>query len=559
MDLGFMAWIKGNRKRVLWSGIIGFIFALLCVWGYRLQNFGYRNNGTKDIVINILFVLLLSVAWGILVFFLFRYADKHETVFSISNQKKVGIVIFLISWLLIFCAWIPAFLAYYPCIMSSDFDSQISQVQQGHAFFTNHHPYLSTLEIELFYSRIGLRIGDVSKGMACLGIFHMAALSFSFSYLVLTLFRLCNSKKVIAIAVFMAVFPVNPIIALSTTKDVLFSAGFLAVLCLFVNRFYFISKRSERIFVDILIIVGGILICSYRNNAVYAWIVAGIFAALILKKKERIWVATVCVVTFLGYLLFQNCLERILHVDNSALGSPEMHSIIIQTFGRTYNEGSDLTDDDRRIIEYYIPADALDDYHPALSDPLKTAVTELTYDSVWQGNTVKLFKDWIKVGVRHPGEYIDAVLDLTRGFWYLWDDSSATVYGNKLEDRMGMLYTFNSSGYYGMEEIPNESKAPGIERFYEKLFTGNECLEWPILNILFRMALYIMLFFLMMAYLAYSKQKENFVLGLFPLAYSLTLFLGPTAYIRYAFPIMISVPLYVFVVLFAHKKSEEKG
>lgn len=553
-----LAALKEKKSRVVLSEIIALFFALTFVCGYELQNDGFTMRGISGKLI----ILLISLALSLLIFpvsfFVLYSADKMSG--CDAEKTKAGKLwkMFFVTVALIFVAWIPMFLAYYPCIMSSDFDIQLYQVKQGHQYFTNHHPFLSTLEIEFFY-RLGPHIGSVRKGMAALGLFHMAALSATFSYMTVTAYRLVKKKWLTVVLVLVTIiYPINPLMTLSTTKDTLFSAFFLMLLCLLINRLFFENSKKINVLYDCLIVIDGIFMCSYRNNAMYAVLAGGLVVVLFASKKKKLYalILTVAIVCF--YKLFQFGLVSYLGADGET-DHLEKHSIILQCFGRTYvNNEATLPDETREILEYYMSEEALETFEPSMTTYIKETVRNNTYEEHWKGQMGKVVKDWIKVGIEYPDDYLDAILDLTRGYWYLGDNSFAKHHGEKLEDHMGIIYTYNSSGYYGMEEIPQESKAPAIQLFYEKLLSRNDIMKIPVVRFFFRLSLYMMGFLLIMVLYAYKKEWKKLALTAVPFFYFCTMLLGPIAYVRYSYPYTICLPLYI-VLLFAKDKSPEKG
>lgn len=544
---------KQNKSAMVLSLIFGFLLSTSLILGYQLQNKGMTSAGLRRLT-SIGLALLIDVIIGPICYFLMAMANKAKGVVPAQIAMRKQAVLFLIFGAVTFISWLPAFLAYYPCVMSSDFDIQLYQVKQGHEFFTNHHPYLSTLEIEFFYNLAPV-LGTVRKAMAAFGLWHLFVMASAFAILDLTIYKL-SGKLWIAIVcgILFILYPVNPVLGLSTTKDVVFSSAFLWFMCLVTDKFFI--RKSTKLFEisDIAIWFFGLLMCSYRNNAVYALAVTGIVMVICAKGRKKLWYVAALAAILISHKATQTGIERYLGVESSAV-TPEMHSIIIQTFGRAYVNNTDtLSLEDKEIIEYYIPKDSLKEYNPALSDPLKTPVTNKTFDAHWKGNMVNVFKDWIKVGLHYPDDYFDAILDLTRGYWYLYDTSYATVWGADLKYRMGLLYTNNTSGYYGMDEIWHESKLPGLEQVYEKILSRNDFFKWPILNMFFRLSFYTIAMIFVGLVLIQKKEHKKLCFLILPALYFGTLLLGPTAYIRYMFPIMISTPIFV-TLLFT--KSEQ--
>lgn len=548
-----------EKGRIIYCAVFGILFSLSCILGYQLQN----NGATWTGFIGKLGICLLSLALAIpffaaLYFILFFFEKRKASPVNCDVKNKP--VWFLCFWACIFVCWIPVFLAYYPCVMSSDFDIQIYQVSMGHEYYTNHHPYFSTLEIEFFYNLRGV-LGTVRKAIAALGIWHLFAMSSAFAYSGLTVYRLLGKKWVsFAYIAIVILYPVNPVFSLCTTKDVIFSASLLYLICFLITRFSICNEQSlsklHRALLDVGIAFAAFFMCSFRNNAMYAVVVAGIIGFFFLSKNRKKWLVVMLAVVVVSYYLTQLGIEKYLGVTGKTK-TPEMHSVIIQTMGRAYvNNADTMSYEDKATIEYYIPKEALPNYNPALSDPLKTPVTNETFDSNWK-NMGKVIADWLRLGVKYTDDYIDAVLDLTRGYWYIYDYSYATVWGADLDNQMGLLITKNTSGYYGFPEIWDESKLPKLKLMYEKILSRNDFFKWPVLNMFFRLAFYNWILLLTFGYSIYKKRRHTMLFLLLPIVYLCTLLLGPTAHLRYEYPMIICVAVLICNLLREGKMAKE--
>ena len=173
----------------------------------------------------------------------------------------------------------------------------------------------------------------------------------------------------------------------------------------------------------------------------------------------------------------------------------------------------------------------------------------------YEGHWGDVIKDFIYVGVRYPNEYIDSFLDLTRGYWFMDDTSFADVLGEGYEGRMGIIYTYNSSESWMVDEIKHETKFPLVERFYESIISEDVVLRMPVVNLLFKISFFTMSTLLMALLFIYKKDYKSLKLIAFSVMYILTMFLGPVVQFRYAYPWIITFGF--FVLLFFIKKPDE--
>ena len=172
-----------------------------------------------------------------------------------------------------------------------------------------------------------------------------------------------------------------------------------------------------------------------------------------------------------------------------------------------------------------------------------------TFGGAWEGHMGQLLADWFRLGVRYPNEYLDAFLELTRGYWFPDDRSYAECLGYGTEGRLGTVYTHNIGFLEDGTEILHESKLPWLEEQLEKVVSGNAYYDWPVISLLFKSAFYFWALFLVWLAFLYRRQRKQAVLCLFPLLYMGTLLLGPVVQMRYVFPFIQSLPVLAGLLL----------
>ncbi|MCQ2520407.1 MAG: DUF6020 family protein [Lachnospiraceae bacterium] len=545
------------KRRTIWACVLGVIIAVLYVFGYQLQYIGYSAPGFLGKASILLRAIALLPLFYPLLYMLLYGVDHVKGVDVTGKAYYSKKKIFLFAWLVIFVAWIPAFLAYYPMILSYDFHAQVLRAELGFAAFDSHHPYLSTMEISLFY-HIGKVMGNTQLGMAFMGVFHMLVNSAVYGYAVLLISKLLPKKATpyVACAVF-ALFPTIPVMVLSTTKDVIFSAFFMLFIITIFERVLFSQTKTKKIIFDILIILTGIFSCLWRNNTVYAVVVAGILLVIFVKKKAKLLILAAAILIFMGNKGGQTALKAIVH-DTREPNAIEMLSVVVQAYGRITVRNMDSLDPEvERIMEYYVPISALRHYNTGISDSLKSAIIGNDTYGHFKDDWGATFKDFLYVISRYPNEFLDSFLDTTRGFWFIDDTSFADVLGEGYEGRMGIIYTYNSSESELVEEIKHETKFPLAEKFYEAVISEDVILRMPIINYLFKIAGYTIGTFLMAALYLYKKNYKGLGLITFSVMYILTMFLGPVVQYRYAYPWIITFPLFVLLFFINDKKMIE--
>ena len=454
--------------------------------------------------------------------------------------------VWLFYSLLIFLCWLPIFLAYYPSVFAYDAEGQLYQVIAGD--YSTHHPLLHTIFLGAFF-RLGGALGSYSAGMAVHSGVQMALMAGTFGWALCFLYkrRTAGCARIL-IFLFYAFFPANSVLALSTTKDVLFAAlVLLDTLCLYqmvCGRSMAVGRKERAVYVIVTV-----LMLLFRNNAVYAFFVSApiLFIGLGRAGREKsegkrqdgrvgrkaYLCMTLLILTLFGVSSF--VLKAVTHAKS---GSPrEMLSVPLQQMARTRVEAEEEIDPAmRRELENYLSSEwVFAAYNPHLADPVKNR-------AVIHDNPKGLIETWIKLGLEYPAIYIDAFLDNSLGLWYLRDTSHARVYGIGTESGFGYLSTDNRKMPAGCE-IEEHSLLPGLRAFMEKIVSDNIYEKAPVIRILFAPALYWWLLYFYFVAALYRKRYREMIPAVFPAVYGLTLLLSPTVLVRYMYPIMVTIPV----------------
>lgn len=560
-----------NRRLLLCAFVWGVPFAVSCVLGWRLVRDGtiFGPGGSAAAYAGSFFLFLLetaalSITAAAFAAFVMRgrrvpdsgqgKADRAdgETAKKVNGGRPVWQV-WLFYGLLIFLCWMPVFLAYYPSVFAYDAEGQLYQVLAGD--YSTHHPLLHTLFLGAFF-RLGIALGSCSAGMAVHSVVQMALMAGAFGWALSFLYQRRVPVWVrVLLFLFFALFPANPILAMSTTKDVLFAALVL-LYTLWLYRMVCARDMQSGVKVQAVYIVLGVFMLLFRNNAVYAFIIGVPVICMGLgqgKPREEdgargleernAWSGRVArraylCVTFITLVLFGICAFSLKTVTHAQNGSPrEMLSVPLQQMARTRVKAEEKIDPSlRQELEKYIPSEwVFAAYNPHLADPVKNR-------AVIHDDPAGLIRTWIRLGLEHPAIYVDAFLDNSLGLWYLWDTSHAQVYGIGTESGFGYLSTDNRTMPAGFE-VEEHSFLPGLRAFMERIVSDNAYSRVPVVRLLFAPALYWWLLYLYLVTALYRKRYRETLPVVFLTAYCLTLLLSPTVLVRYIYPLMVTIPV----------------
>ncbi len=499
--------------------------------------------------------------------------------------RRGGRQTYRMHWIWIFCTaviflcWLPIFLAYYPSVFAYDAEGQLYQVI-AHDYST-HHPLLHTLFLGAFF-RLGGLLGSYSAGMAVHSVVQMTLMAAAFGYALAYLYRRGVSRYLCgALLAFYALFPANSVLALSTTKDVLFSALVLLYALVVYQMAAGCKVDADRGDSADDVDHGGrtadadtgyprgvtracwaayillsVFLLLFRNNAVYAWALSAPLVWFGLRtdrsRAGRAFRRRYARASLLALLLFLLCSLTLRTALGAQSGSPrEMLSVPLQQMARTRVEAEEsLSYEMRRELDKYLPAEwVFAAYHPHLADPVKNR-------AVVHDDPAGLIRTWLKLGLRHPQIYIDAFLDNSVGCWFLEDESHAQIYGVGTESGFGYLSTDNRTMPAGCEIIEH-SYLPGLRAAMERIVSDNIYRKIPVVRILFAPAFYWWMLCMYAAVAVYRREYRLLFPALFPAVYYLTLLLSPAVLVRYMYPFMTTAP--VLCCLMSARQTAESG
>lgn len=515
---------------------LGFLLALSFVTGSMLTNEHRTCRSVVEVVQMLAILCVMTFMSAIvtgMIFMLFTTIWDGRTKSRAGGKEYDSPRVFAFYTVVILLCWLPVFLAYYPSVFAYDAEGQLYQVL-AHDYST-HHPLLHTLFLGAFF-KLGENLpGSYSSGMALHSIVQMFLMAMILGYVLTVLYRERTSWVMrLLLLLFYALFPANSVLAVSTTKDVLFSG----LVLLYVVKLYQWSRENGKITKGSVLsfILISVAMLLFRNNAVYAWLVSQPFLFYSAgKRKELKRYAAVAAAVFCLFCLGSIGLKTAVSAQN---GSPrEMLSVPLQQMARTRVMHEEEIDDEmRQKLDAYLPSEwVFAAYNPYLADPVKNR-------AVIHDDPVGLMKTWVRLGLQFPMTYVDAFLDNSIGYWYLADKTHSTIYGVGKESGFGYLSTDNRTMPAGCEIIMH-SYLSGFRAFMERIVSDNEYQKIPVVSVIFAPAFYWWMLCFYIAFFLYRKKYGMLVPAVFPVAYYLTLLLSPTVLVRYMYPFLLSSPM----------------
>lgn len=487
--------------------------------------------------------LLMFFGFAVLAYFAMNLLLSYVSGYNLKSPGKnelplfdTGVRSLLFMWALIFILYIPCLLAYYPGIYSYDIMGQTNQAM-GVTEFNRFQAIGHTFFVTLCF-KIGSLFGGPEAQLTTYAVIQMLIMSFSFAFAVwyMAKIKLHIGLRVFAFLYF-ALNPINAIFSITPTKDVLFTAFniYLFILLIEIVRDtdgFFRSWLKQAAFIADLV-----LMCFFRNNAVYAFIIFFPIMMLVYRKKCALKILRTAVIFLLSFFILNGPVLTALGVKEGNV--KEALSVPIQQIACTVAYKSDsLSAYERLTISEILDYDTLaEKYNPRFTDPVKDHFNTEKFLSD-KGKYIKL---WASLFAQYPQEFLSAFLTLNVDYWYP-DAELPDPYSNRMYIE---TYICNKRDFY----IERHSLSEGLYEFYEIFADGSDLQTVPVISVFYSIStpIWIMLF---VCVVLFAKKKRKLILIALPgILMWVTLIAGPVSNLRYIYPTIAAYPLLLAIVL----------
>ncbi len=537
------------KKRRTASCLLGLFFTFLCLASESDVLVGSLTSPLFQIA-----SLLMSALGLFFLFFrslrlLFFYLGKRTLrIESLKNPRtqdqKLPLQMKILLPVILLCCWLPWFLYNFPGVMTPDSISQYSQAM-GLTGYSDHHPFAHTLLIKLLLS-MGMALFDnVYAAIACYTVFQMVLMALLLCYCICVLYRYGAGRKLcLLFLIFYACVPYNGSFAVTMWKDVLFS-GFLLLFALCLYRLLHLYAAGGRLKKQpgllALLLLSGFLVCLFRSNGLYVFLLTAPFLSIVLRREWKLLLPGILAVLVLA-LFIKGPVYDALGVAEPAFS--ESLSIPAQQIARVVHEGRTLTQEQIDLLNRTVDYDSIADYYqPELSDPIKALIQygNPEYLETHKGAYLKL---WIQLGLRYPLDYWNAFVDQTRGYWYP-GEPGLTVNESISPNDVGLTGQSVLSG----------TPAWKVVEILNKLYT-----ILPLYGLLYSIGAFTWAAVFWCVNCALNGRKRNFLLFVpfFALILTLCLATPVAADLRYAYPLILSMPLLLCAGLEIPEKAAGK-
>lgn len=470
---------------------------------------------------------------------------SHLIAFNPQSKSTAAQPLPFIAFFLLFSTCYSAILlALYPGVISYDFQHEIKQFTEG--VYQAAHPVFHTLFLGSLFKLGEMLFGTMTHGAALYSAVQLLLLAAMLAWACTFIQRRISSRFVVMlIALGFAFLPVHGVLAVSTSKDPLFS-GLCTILCLLLWE---IAENPAAFFGSTLRKLRFALCCLgislLRHNGVFAYIPACI-ALLVLSCGTRKKAASVIVLSLALTLLIPKGLETLMQASETP--SSEMMSIPCQQLMRTANYDK-LPENEFRQIERWFP-NATHTYRPNCADPAKGGNFNFAH---FQEDPYDFWTTYAKYALKYPRIYLEAFLENCIGLWYPDDISHA----HTLSTEENAYIYLNTSYPFAPDTYPIEPacKFPILQKLLYASTHHSKHQSIPLLSFAFCPAIYSFLLLLTTIYLI-AHHEKRFALCLTPLwGIFVSILFSAGVLIRYAYPLMTVVPLMFVLAYFGRRNA----
>lgn len=466
----------------------------------------------------------------------------------------------LITIALFFIAWFPYFILFYPGTSNTDTVVQLMQsfeipsyinklttIHPPEAYYTNHHPFAVTKLFELFF-KLGLNIfGDIKIGVAIYVVLHMLFLAVVHTGALQYLRHIgITPKRILFIQLVIMFLPIFPMYAICMVKDTLFSAFLLIYIIMMYEVIRSDGAIMKRWYYNLALFIDVVLIMLTKNYGLYIIFITAAVYIIVYRKYWLRFVVSFVPAFFLYQFIWISILLPLFNV--APVGRQEALSVPFQQTARYVSEyTSEVTEEEKDAINRVLPYDKLKKlYEPMLSDWVKEKFNQESTDEDLRA----YFKVWWQMFLKHPGTYIESILNNTYEYWDVDKISDLEYY-----EFSPYLQKHDPDMQYEELYVTNNYDTGG-ERY--AVYQGILMLEKvPIVNIFASLGLLPWLILYMIIFTIFQRKGKYVLTYLVPVIIYAICMVGPdNGNSRYIMPVIFALP-YLIVLLFQTREIDE--
>ena len=532
--------LKTKENRVV--NVFGLLLSLLHIVGSDVTYTHSTLRGAVNKFSIVAFLLLVGISFfaiktllGLLVNWFSQQKLNSIHVEQRNYRKKLYLLMFLpfVAVRVLF------FFIFFPG--STTWDSMyIIKEGLGYWPLTNSHPYIYTWIVSLF-SKLGIKLfGSLGIGISIFNFLTLIVTSVIVVFVLYKFFEIFNINKYLKVGLFIFYTFFSNFIVISFTlyKDV-YLVDFLLlfflsmVFIIYLPERFFSSSYSLPLFV--LSFLGVYML--HRKAVIY--VLVGVVVLFLYSKLYKKQIAKYVIISVLVTLLFNALGTFALKPEASKKQYDYLSSRFQQLAAAVYYHPDSFTKDE---LEFYDSTLGLENNKNFLyyeADPIKDSI-----------------KIWWKGYKTHPKIYIDAILNLSVSYWYIYDTPDRAYISNYYHN----MYE-GKNNWFGDKIIYDKGSSLLLsENAYSKLYINVYEIFWAlgklsVISVLYRPGFYTIILLLILMLAILKRDRRLLPIVFFVLSIILTCIYSPVAnYFRYSYAYMMIIPLLLPLIYIKDEK-----
>lgn len=541
-----------DRRLCIYTHVLGALFSFMIAAGRSLDVYGSVH--LKSILVGVVLFThvigdVLSLFWRSLIGAeqkLKRWKQRGG-VFGAIEKAMTWLIRhpYVIAIILLLC-WLPLFVADYPGGFRYDATKELNQATEG---FNGNFPLLHSVIVTRLLPAVYRLTGSYNAGVALYVIAQMVMIACMYTHILCVFGRKgVNRVLLLGILLYCGCFPVIQILVEQEVRDVLFSALLMYATFLF----YCMVSDEDAFFSGIgkpaaLGLVFVLALLARNNNAgPVMWLAVVAVSAVVwaVYRKAHLRGVTVFFVTSIaGYWLLGTLLTALCQPLTPA-GAGASLSVISQPIARAYvYEREEWTEEEVEELGKYMDLDGME-YCAENADPTKNRLRN-------GGSVMGFVKLWCKIGLEHPGCYLDAILANTQNMWY--PDSVVDGYNQHFR-KEGQPYYGYDKCYYSIrgelgEPAEHMNLWPAMLNYYTRIGLYISFEKIPVISMLFSIGFQFWAILNCLFYVLYRRIKKLVLPLTIMLGYMLVSAFVPLVLLRYFAAAFLAAPMVIVFTL----------
>lgn len=513
------------RVKKISSLVAGIIWVLTYLHGTQVLN-SYEISGLRKATAYI----VMAVGLFLVIERIIEIIYSYSAILIIGERKERLDFKPWKIYVIILACWTPFFLWNFPGCVNSDSTTQVLQAL-GIYPYSNHHPVLQTWIIKGVFHVVSLYSDSYNLAIATFVIIQCLALAAIYTYVLQTIRNAGVSKAIFCIALaYYCIAPFNVMMSINMWKDTFFS-GAMALMVTALWRIY-----CEDNLIDLfLLYLGGIIVCMYRNNGWYAFLVTLPFMIIFLWKKKK-KACFILIMVFVTVITIRGWVFKI--VDVAEPNIMESLAVPMQQISSVVANNGDIDEGSRELLMSVVELDKIESaYNPHEADWVKNIIVSEGNTGIITSKKNEFLRLWVKLGLKNPGLYLQAFVNQTEGFYT--PDIQRWQYIEGVWDTDMPIYT--------TPLLPQ----PICKAL--KWYTGEWWYDIPILGLIKSIGFWVWILFIAFGLCLIKKEYKAASLFLPVLICWGTILLATPAYaeFRYAYSIFTTLPVLLVSSLYS--------